>query len=179
MNKRETTEILALLKVAYPQSFSKLTQTDLQVMVNLWQRQFDEYEQKEVARAVDAIISSDTNAFAPTIAKVKEMISKIRAPHIGIEIEAWNCVRNAIRRSSWWSEEEFEKLDEDLQKLIGSPSVLREWATMSSEQIETVVASNFQRSYKAYIAKKEEFIMLPSYIKKNIGIETEERVKIE
>jgi hypothetical protein len=57
--------------------------------------------------------------------------------------------------------EEFQRLPPLLQRIVGSPNQLREWAIMEAETVNSVVQSNFMRSYKAVVAQEKERAMLP------------------
>ena len=78
------------------------------------------------------------------------------------EYEAWNCVRKAIGNGIYEANEEFEKLPLILQRLVGSPNQISDWAKMSSEVINTVVASNFMRSYSARAENEREYLLFPT-----------------
>ncbi len=54
---------------------------------------------------------------------------------------------------------------ETLQRIVGSPSVLREWAQNDINELQTVIASNFQRSYRARAKGEREFMALPQSTK--------------
>lgn len=41
---------------------------------------------------------------------------------------------------------------------------LKEWAAMEADALQSVVASNFQRSYKVRASKEREFLALPSAV---------------
>jgi hypothetical protein len=65
--------------------------------------------------------------------------------------------------------ENFAELPPILQKIVGSPNVLREWALMNGEVVNSVIQSNFMRSYKAKVAQEKEHAMLPSSTKQLIA----------
>ena len=81
------------------------------------------------------------------------------------EYEAWNTVKKAIGNGYYGCVEEFGKLPEILRRLVGSPNQLRDWATMESEALNTVVASNFMRSYRVRAEREREYLLLPSDVK--------------
>lgn len=81
------------------------------------------------------------------------------------EIEAWTLVSKAIRNGYYGAEKEFEKLPPTVQKAVGSPEQLRMWATTDSKSIETVVASNFMKTYKTEVQRAEEYARLPEDVK--------------
>lgn len=81
------------------------------------------------------------------------------------EIEAWTLVSKAIRNGYYGAEKEFEKLPPIVQKSVGSPGQLRMWATTDSKSIETVVASNFMKTYKTEVKRAEEYARLPEDVR--------------
>jgi len=83
------------------------------------------------------------------------------------EMEAWDMVKSAI--SYYYAAEKFESLPPILQKLVGGPGQLREWALMDVETLNSVIQSNFMRSYRAMAASEREYAMLPSSTKKFIS----------
>lgn len=83
MTKTETTQILAILKAAYPNSYKNLTADDATATVNVWAAQFANMPVGVVMIAVNKLIS--TNTFPPTIKEVKERIR-------GLYWEAWEMI---------------------------------------------------------------------------------------
>ena len=74
-------------------------------------------------------------------------------------------VKNAIRNSLYNAKEEYYKLPENIQRLVGSPSTLREWAMLDISELDTVVQSNFMRSYKARQEHEKEYLALPKSVR--------------
>ena len=52
-----------------------------------------------------------------------------------------------------------------MQTAVGSPEQLKAWANMEAEVVESVVASNFQRSYLVRNEQEKETAMLPPSVK--------------
>lgn len=181
MEKKDIAKILSTIRIAYPSSFRNLTDIDTDIMMELWFRQFCDYDYAEVMAAVDSIIASDTSDFAPNVGKIKEMIQKIRRRANGsdmTELEAWHMVLKAIRKGDWYAKEEFEKFPKDIQKIVGSPRQIVEWGMMESEQVNSVVASNFQRAYRARVASTNEYESLPGNVKAIIKISLNDNQKL-
>ena len=63
------------------------------------------------------------------------------------------------------SDEEFAKLPPDVQRAVGSPNMLRTWAVVNYEELQTVIASNFKRDYRAIATQKKDFAQIPSSVK--------------
>ena len=165
MNYEETLAIMGVLKAAYPQYYRDMKRNEAESVVSLWAELFKDDPANMVAAAVKAYIASDTKGFPPHIGAIKDAIVKIKAPKSMTEQEAWLMVKNATRNGLYGSVEEFDKLPPICQKLVGCPSQLREWAMMDSDTLNSVVASNFQRSYKVMEKREKERLALPSDVR--------------
>ena len=165
MTRTETLAIMSVLKAAYPNFYKDMKREEAEGIVALWTDMFKDDPAEVVAMAVKAHIASDAKGFPPHIGAIKDAIVKLKTMDEMTEMEAWETVRKAIRSHPWDAKEQFEKLPPVLQRLVGSASQLQEWGQMSSEVISSVVASNFQRSYKARAAKEREYLALPSDVR--------------
>ena len=83
MTQNETTAILALLKSAYPQQLSKITQVEAEAMIKLWSIQFHNIPSDIVLLAVQKLIG--TSEFFPSIPDIKDKIKKLHW-------EAWSLL---------------------------------------------------------------------------------------
>jgi len=164
MTREETKAILAILKAAYPNFYKDMTKDDARNTVDLWATMFADNPAPIVTEAVRALIC--TLKYPPTIADVKEKIAMITQPQVMTEMEAWDRVRGAI--SYYNATENFKNLPPLLQKIVGSPNQLREWALMDSDVVNSVIQSNFMRSYKVRAAQEREYAMLPESTKQLI-----------
>lgn len=165
MTYDETLTIMSVLKAAYPAYYRGMNRQDAEAAVALWAEMFADEPVQIVALAVKSLIATDTKGFPPHIGAVKDSIVKLKQPNEMTEAEAWALVSNATRNSAYHSQEEYDKLPPVVQRIVGSPMQLREWAMMDTDTLQSVVASNFQRSYKARAAKEREFLALPSEIR--------------
>jgi hypothetical protein len=75
MNRKEATQILAILKAGYPNSYKNITDDDALGIVNLWSMQFADMSPDIVFMALNKAIS--TSKYPPTVAEVKEKISSV------------------------------------------------------------------------------------------------------
>lgn len=157
MNKQETVAIMAILETAYPRFYVNKTVTEKQAALNLWATLFANDSAKIVTEAVHSVIC--TLEFPPVPADIKKKIAMLTQLPAPTEFEAWATVKKAI--SYYNADSTFEDLPSILQKLVGSPSQLREWAIIETKQLETVVQSNFMRSYTARVKQIKEYSMLP------------------
>lgn len=168
MTKQELIKILAILETAYPHFYKESNRDNV---ANLWYMQFKEYSYKEVVSAVHAYIATDTKGYAPIIGQIKDRLYKNTGNGEMTELQAWNIIYKAICNSGYKASEEFDKLPLILKSLVGSPGQLKEWSMMDTNIVNSVVSSNFQRSYKARRASYQENTLIPLEIKKALGIE--------
>ena len=165
MKKTEAKMILATLVVAFPTFYKNADGLDAEATVNLWTLQFADYTYEMVNTAVQALISTKIEGYPPTIGEVKEKIRMLFSERQLTDSEAWALVSKATRNSAYGSEKEFKKLPPDVQRAVGSPEILRSWAVMDAEAVETVVASNFKRTYRAIALQEKEQQMLPQSVR--------------
>lgn len=171
MDREQTRDLLSVLKANYPQSYKGWDRKQSETYIDLWAEAFKDDDAALVVGAVKSIIYSDTREFAPNIGQVKAMMHKLTNLDEMSEQEAWGHVVKAIRNGIYGSAEEFEKLPPICQRIVGSPEQIRTWAMMDSSEIHSVVASNFQRSYRGRAQYEKEMQAIPLEVKKTLGIE--------
>ena len=172
MTKKDTNRIFALLNANYPDTFKGMSDDAYRMKVNLWAKAFQEEPFDLVSAAVMAYISNSTERFAPNIGQIKEQIRALTHHGELTEGEAWAKVQAAIRNSGYGAAEEFAKLPPLAQKVIGSPSNLREWGLMPSDIVNSVVASNFQRGYRTMKERAAAEEKTPPEIREAFGLVT-------
>lgn len=169
MNKDETSDTLAILMAVYPNSFKHIkTEIDQNILIDLWARVFKDWSYIDVSNAVDSIISTNTSGFAPAPGLVMErLIKNTSAPEM-TEMEAWQLVFKAVKNSAWHSQEEFAKLPPVLQSSVGSPEMLQSWAGMDAETVNSVIQSNFMRTFRSRTVQDREYKALPGSVQDQI-----------
>lgn len=165
MTREETLAIMSVLKAAYPSFYKDMKRSEADRIVNLWAAMFADEPADLVALAVKRYIATDDKGFPPHIGAIKIAIVKLKQPEEMTELEAWYLVSRAIRNGIHGAKEEFEKLPEIIRRLVCSPDQLREWAMMDADAVNSVIASNFQRSYKARAKSEREQLALPADVR--------------
>lgn len=162
MTKNEMVQIMAVITAAYPRFYDKQTEEDKMAALKLWYRHFENIDYDVMVQAVDAVIA--TNKFPPTIAEINEKIDLLLGKGLNYmsEQEAWGYVSKAIQNSAYNYQSEFDKLPEDIQRIIHHPRQLREWALLDKEVVQSVIASNFQRAFRVQQEKKKQRLSLPN-----------------
>ena len=80
--------------------------------------------------------------------------------------KAWSMVRKANRNGIYGYKEEYRKLPDKVKTAIGNPLMIHEWAKVSADELDTVVASNFMRNFRSQTKSKQEYESLPQSVKK-------------
>lgn len=157
MDKKETAQVLTILKVAFPTMYKDF-KGDFDDVIIVWNEALSDYPLEVVKLAVNHIIS--TSKFPPVIADVVERINKVTKKPELTEVEAWGYIKNALRNSLYNAQEEWEKLPEAVRSAV-TPELLKDWAMLGFEEVDTVIQSNFMRSYKVKAKTREELQVLP------------------
>ncbi len=160
MTRDETKKIVMIIVSTYPNWHP----ADMSFTVDTWTSVLESFTYQQIAAALKAFILSDTSGFAPSVGQLIGLLDKVGNGQELSEMEAWSLVSNALRRSTYYAESEFEKLPEIVQKAVGSPSMLRNWAQTDMQSVENVVQSNFMRTYRQELAKSREMRKIPRNI---------------
>lgn len=155
MTRDETIKILMVIQAAYP----NYKPTDKTVAVNVWTEMLSDIPYEQVGTAVKAYIQTDTSGFAPSVGDIREKVRDIFSKKDDLnETAAWSLVMKAIRRSTYYSEEEFAKLPPVVRRAVASPKQLREWATLEDVdgKAMTVIQANFQRTFRMEQKREQE-----------------------
>ena len=165
MTRDETKQLLMMIQAAFP----NYKIPDKSVAVNTWYIMLKDYDYKIVETALRTYIATDTSGFACSIGQIISLIQKCTVQEQLGEMEAWSLARKAIGNGNYGSVEEFEKLPPTVQKAVGSADMIKRWAMSDSNEVSTVIQSNFLRSYRTAVKRDEEYAKMPEDVKKLIS----------
>lgn len=143
-------------------SYPNFNPPDKTVTINTWFLLLKDNEYLAIEQALRAYITTDTSGFAPNIGQLLDKLHAIQSPQELNEMEAWSLVSKALRNGYYGAVEEFDKLPPLVQKAVGSPDNLRNWSQTDVKAIETVIQSNFMRSYAAIVKREYEIKKMPA-----------------
>ena len=166
MERQHTEFIMQALETAYPQFYKGKTAEERKNALRLWHELFADDDGVTVGAAVKAFIATDTKGFPPSIGQIKQRIVQLKEPDMLDEAQAWALVAKAITRSGYHATEEFEKLPPVVRAVVGNPAMLKAWAMEPSDTLHTVIASNFQRTYRGRAEEAKTRLALPSDIRR-------------
>lgn len=165
MTRQETAQLLAIISATYPNfKVENKTQT-----IDAWCWALEEYPYEAIQMAYKVYLRTDKSGFAPSVNQLITNLQKPKEVSVMSEGEAWALVKKAIQNGNYHADEEFEKLPPLIQKAVGDSNMIRQWAMTDSSEVNTVIASNFQRSYKCIVSREQEKMMLPSELLEQLG----------
>lgn len=170
MTREEVAYILEVIQTEWRHDFRGMTAIEKANILSLWEKKFADDDAKLVGAAVDTIIVAGNMKYAPNIGAIKEQMRKLTDKQDMSEAEAWAKIKRAISNGLYGAKEEYERLPPLCQKLVGSPSQLWDWASLDSDELNTVVASNVQRAYRTMQQRENETAKLPSEVKAYISV---------
>lgn len=151
MTREDTKKLLMVIEAAYP----NFKPENASMTVDTWHWALEEYPAEAVKGALQIYVKTNNTGFAPS---VSQLIGCIHAPKKNEQLsegEAWALVKEAIRDGNYGSEERFNELPPIVQRAVGTPNMIHYWASCDSDEVNTVIASNFMRTYKAVLSKQE------------------------
>ena len=161
MTREETVKIIRIMVDSYP----NYKPNNISETVDVWQMMLSDYDYNIVAMVLKAYILSDTSGCAPSIGQLVAKIQTISQPQELDGMAAWGLVSKALRNGTYGAVEEFNKLPPLVKQAVGMPDNLKNWATSDYQTIETVIQSNFLRTYETVVKRANEINRMPDNIK--------------
>lgn len=161
MTREETVKIIRIMCDCYP----NYKPNNLSETVDVWNMMLNNYSYEQVSVALKAYINSDISGFAPSIGQLIGKIQTISQPQELDGMAAWGLVSKALRNGTYGAAEEFNKLPPLVRQAVGMPDNLKNWATSDYQTIETVIQSNFLRTYETVVKRANEINRMPDNIK--------------
>lgn len=175
MSFEDTAKIMGVLEAAFPAFYRGQTESQRAATLRLWHMQFSGTAYGLVEAAVLRIISTQVESYPPTIASVNAAIRELETDEDQTGIEAWGLVRRAISNGLYGARQEWERLPKTIQKIV-TPEQIRNWAGDDNFN-ESVVSSNFMRSYAVVAKQEKEIAMIPENVRGLIA-ETLNRMEV-
>jgi len=85
------------------------------------------------------------------------------------EQEAWALVAKACSNGNYGWKEEFAKLPPLVKRAVGSENNIHQWAAVNIDEFQTVIQSNFMRSYRAVVKADKEYRKYPDKLKELVS----------
>lgn len=162
MTRDETKELLMTIQALYPNFSVKPEQ--MTATLNAWHLMLSEYPIEGINAALQIYVKTNNTGFAPSVSQIIGCMHKPSEIEQLSEGEAWAMVKKAIQDGNYHSEERFNELPPLVQRAIGGAEMIRQWAQTDSDTVNTVIMSNFQRTYRAVLSKQDFNNKVPEQI---------------
>lgn len=158
--------IMDILAAAYPRFYCGPEAPDRVQVLKLWAEMFADDDVYLVAAAVKRHIASDPGGYPPHIGAIKNAMGALLRP-VGLDAaQAWELVRRAVGNSGYDSQEEYDRLPEEVRQAVGSPGQLYQWSQMDSSAFHSVVASHFRKTWEAREAWRRQEALVPEDVRR-------------
>ena len=160
MSRDETVNLIRSIVSLYP----NWKPENLSETVNAWQWALEEYPAPAVKAALQIYVKTNNTGFAPSVSQLIGSMYSVQENNELSEGEAWHLVKRAIADSGYHAQERYDELPPLVQRAIGGPEMLHVWGQTDSSEVNTVIMSNFQRTYRALLSKQEFSNKIPESI---------------
>lgn len=164
MTKSETAKIITSMQAYYPNFYKDYNKEKTITTIDAWYEIFKDYDYLLISASLKTYITSDTKGFPPVPGQLIDNIHKFKsaATEELNELTAWEMVHRALKNSNYGSEEEYAKLPDAIKRCIKDPAVLREWAALDNDEVNTVISSNFMRTFRGETEREKQRAKIPA-----------------
>jgi len=150
MTRDETVALIRSIVNLYPNwKPENLTET-----VNAWHWALGEYPATGIKAALQIYVKTNNSGFAPSVSQLINAMYQPKENKQLSEGEAWAMVKRAIQDGCYHAGERYNELPPIIQRAVGSPNMISERAQTDSDKVNTVIMSNFQRTYRTLLQKQ-------------------------
>ena len=153
MTREETKELLMAIRAVYPNFNVK--PAEMPVTINAWHMMLEEYPYQAVQVAFKIYVKTNDSGFAPSVSQIISAMYETKKQGELSEGEAWALVKRAIQDGAYGAEEHYNELPDAVKQAVGSPNMIYQWSQTDSDEVNTVIMSNFQRTYRTILKRKE------------------------
>lgn len=162
MTKTETGKILALMREMFPQGKDITAET-----IKAWHWLIGECDYAIAEQAVKELAMKYEGYSFPAPAHLIEEIRLISGNKADYG-KLWDALVRAAKNSTYGAKEEFEKLPPDVQRFLGSPTVLKDFGLIEPNVLQTVVKASFNKTMPKIVEQREVQERLPDEIRQAI-----------
>ena len=155
VDEKKIRETLMLLKVTYPNAFTKLSNEEIMLMIKVWTNDFRNVEKSLFNKAIENL--RNTKAYLPTIAEIKKEIATLKVGETPRAEDEWNKVLGLVRKYGMYQQDKaFSEMQDSTAyavKVIGYQNIC-----MASDQ--TWNKKEFIGEYEALKNRNIEYLQI-------------------
>lgn len=174
MNKKEAAKIVGVLVGYYPDTFKSISDEQMQMFVEIWQKSFEDNTYEEVSLAVWDYIQNSTDNFMPRVGRIKSIMSEHEFESVPNEMEAFEILIKARQRYNIYapisSEDSYGTLPEPIQNAIGGRKGFISIGLLNTEtESFSIEKTHFMQQYKREIEKTKRKANRPKWLNQAIA----------
>lgn len=174
----EARQLLSIMAVIYPNI--QISEATIEPTIKIYQRIFAKYKYQELENALEIYSTTNMSGFPPQPAHLIDIIeSAYESENKMDDSEVWKIIYNAVCRSSYKAEEDFNNFPPIIQRVVGSPNQLREWGQTSIDIVNGSVKTSVMINYHNIVKEEKVKNRMPnnslSQIEKLAGKNTEHK----
>ena len=155
VDEKKIRETLMLLKVTYPNAFTKLSNEEIMLMIKVWTNDFRNVEKGLFNKAIENL--RNTKTYLPTIAEIKKEIATLKVGETPRAEDEWNKVLGLVRKYGMYQQDKaFSEMQDSTAyavKVIGYQNIC-----MASDQ--TWNKKEFIGEYEALKNRNIEYLQI-------------------
>lgn len=153
---KEVTRIVGVLKMAYPNFGSRLTEDEWAVLPEVWHRLLRDLPFDLLDAAAAHFATTSGSPFPPSVAELREMAYRLANPCQTSAEEAWGVVKLEMRRAGIYNAPGFD------DPAIAAAVKIIGWRALCVSENEMADRAHFFRIYQSITDReKSERLMLP------------------
>lgn len=168
MTKQDIGILISKMRATFPASYAKETPEETRKKMTVWYELFAKYPKEAVFSALGEYTMENDTPFGPTPGQLHAIINKHVVEKSGLKLmtkyEAWDKVVYTLRHKDIinGSQAAFNELPDGIKKAIGTPRLLRDWATMDMDKLEFVKRDFFER-FEGVAVEEYDKLKSPAY----------------
>lgn len=169
MTEKEAGKLLFTIEAMFPSFHPE----NPEATKKAWLWALKDYPADAIMGALEIYVKTNTTGFAPS---VSQLINSMYTPKKNEQLsegEAWSLVKKAIQDGNYHAEERFNELPPLVQRAVGSPNMIHQWAGTDSDEVNTVIMSNFQRTYRTVSDREMYQSKVPEVLSNTVKALTE------
>lgn len=178
MTREETQELLLAISSLYP----NFKPEDKTLTINSWHWALADYPVQAIKGALQIYLKTNNTGFAPSVSQLIGAMHSVSDNDRLTEGEAWDLVKRAIQDGNYHAEERFNELPPLVRRAVGSANMIHQWAGTDSDEVNTVIMSNFQRTYRAMASKQSYYDKVPDALQdvvRNVAESLTDRARVQ
>ena len=179
MTKLETANIVGIIQTYYGGFYKNFGKEETGAMIDAWYIILVDYDFEEFQASLKAYIIGDVKGFPPVVGQIIEKLRVIKSVVTEElnELTAWGLVYSAICDSTYHARERYDEFPETIKKCIYAPEQLSIWGQLELSEVNTVIQSNFMRTFRGVQKHENDIKQIPKDIIERITNQNKEQIE--